>query len=290
MAGEALAVSTVRELLGEGVSRLTAAGVQSPRLDAELLLAEVLTPGAADRARLVVDRDEPVLGPAAARFEALLARREAREPVAYILGRREFRRITLAVDRRVLIPRPETELLVEVGLGLPAGSSVLDVGSGSGAVALALASERPDLHVRGIDVSVDAVAVARGNAARLGLERVGFSAGDLLNQEPCDAVLANLPYVPAGEELAPEITGYEPELAVYGGADGLDVVRRLIERLGAGRPGGVADAGGSVRLVGLEIGLGQADATAALLAQAGWSSVETLDDLAGIPRVVVGRR
>jgi release factor glutamine methyltransferase len=273
---------TVGRLLREGVTRLAAAGVSTPRLDAEILLAEALGPGVADRARLIIDRDEPVAPAPAARFAQLLGRREAREPVAYILGRREFRRITLMVDRRVLIPRPETELLVEVGLGLPPGGAVLDVGTGSGAVALALASERPDLRVRGIDVSPDAVAVARSNAAALGLP-VGFAVADLFDDEPCDAVLANLPYVPRADaaELAPEITRYEPALALYGGDDGLGVVRRLVQRL---RPVE------SVRLLGLEIGAGQAPATAGLLAAAGWDPVQIRPDLAGIPRVVVGWR
>jgi release factor glutamine methyltransferase len=285
---EETAAATVGRRLREGIARLAAAGVSTPRLDAEILLAEALDPGVADRARLIIDRDEPVPGPGAARFEEMLARRAAREPVAYILGRREFRRITLMVDRRVLIPRPETELLVEVGLELApadelaAGGAVLDVGTGSGAVALALASERPDLRVRGIDVSPEAVAVARENARALGLS-LEFSVADLFDGEPCDAVLANLPYVPRADArgLAPEITRYEPALALYGGADGLGVVRRLIERL---RPVE------SVRLVGLEIGWGQGEATATLLARAGWSSVEVRPDLSGIPRVVVGRR
>jgi release factor glutamine methyltransferase len=280
------AVVSVGRLLREGIARLSAAGVDTPRLDAELLLAEVLRPGLADRSRLIIDRDEPVARLGAGRFEELLARRAAREPVAYILGRREFRRITLMVDRRVLIPRPETELLVEVGLELApaaelaAGGSVLDVGAGSGAVALALACERPDLRVRGIDVSPEAVAVARENATALGLS-VEFAVADLFDGRPCDAVLANLPYVPDAAALPPEITRYEPSLALYGGEDGLGVLRRLVERL---RPVE------SVRLVGLEVGSGQADATATLLARAGWSPVEVRPDLAGIPRVVVGRR
>ena len=127
-----------------------------------------------DRARLVIDGREALAAPDAAAFQTLLARREAREPVAYIIGRRDFRRLTLHVDRRVLIPRPETELLVEVALGLPAGASVADVGTGSGAIALALADERPDLTVTGLDVDPGALAVARANGDRLGLH-VRFS-------------------------------------------------------------------------------------------------------------------
>ncbi len=183
--------TSVAAAVAHGRDLLAAAGCDTPRLDAELLLAEVLGVG---RERLVLDRDELLDADVGARFDALLARREAREPVAYILGRREFRRLALAVDRRVLIPRPETELLVEVGLGLAPGTRVVDVGTGSGAVALALKDERPDLVVRGIDIDPDALEVARANAARLGLE-VEFARADLLDGERYDAVLANLPYV-----------------------------------------------------------------------------------------------
>jgi release factor glutamine methyltransferase len=264
-----LALATARD-------RLAAAGCDAPRLDAELLLAEVLGVG---RERLVLDRHQPLPEAAADSFEALVARRAAREPVAYILGRRGFRHLSLAVDPRVLIPRPETELLVEAALSLPAGSRVLDVGTGSGAVALALKDERPDLEVRGCDVSDDALAVARANAARLGLE-VRFARADLLDGEPCDAVLANLPYVPRGAELAPEITRYEPPLALFAGEDGLDVIRRLIAVL----------ATAPVARVALEIGPEQAAQVSALLRAAGFAEVEVRRDLAGLERVVVGGR
>ncbi len=257
-------------------ARLASAGCSSPRLDAELLLGFVL---GVDRAGLVVRGRDSISGSLLSRFWELVARREAREPVAYILGQRSFRRITLRVDRRVLIPRPETELLVEVGLGLPAGARVVDVGTGSGAVALALKDERPDLVVAGPDVSADAVAVARGNATSLGLD-VAFQHGDLLCGGSYDAVLANLPYVSEGESgLAPEITLFEPASALFGGVDGLDVVRRLV---------GTLDSG--VSLVALEIGFGQADAVAELVVGAGFTRVQRLPDLAGIERVVVGHR
>ena len=205
-------------------------------------------------------------------------RREAREPVAYILGRRAFRRLELSVDRRVLIPRPETELLVEVGLSLPAGARVVDVGTGSGAVALALKDERRDLVVRGVDVSADAVDVARANASALGLD-VEFACGDLLDEvSDVDAVLANLPYVADGAELPPEITRYEPAGALFAGADGLDLVRRLV---------GVV-AGPGVALLALEIGPEQADEVSGLLWDAGFAEVAVRHDLAGLARVVVG--
>jgi release factor glutamine methyltransferase len=267
--------ASVGDALAAASRRLAAAGCDSPRLDAELLLAEVLD---APRARLVVERDRALSDAEADRFGALLARREAREPVAYILGRRSFRHLTLWVDRRVLIPRPETELLVEVGLELPAGAAVVDVGTGSGAVALAIKDERPDVRVRGTDISADAVAVARGNALRLGLE-VDFAVVDLLDDEPADAVLANLPYVPEGAALAPEITRYEPAGALFAGADGLDLVRRLVSA--------VRDRG--VSTLGLEIGgAEQAAEVERLLADGGWGTVEVRRDLAGCDRVVVG--
>jgi release factor glutamine methyltransferase len=267
--------------LGDAVraatSRLSAAGVESPRLDAELLLAEVL---GVDRSRLVLDAGEPVGADAVERFEGLVARRAAREPVAYILGRKAFRSIELAVDHRVLIPRPETELLVEVGLGLAGGARVADVGTGSGAAALALAAERPDLNVTGIDMSEDALAVARANAGRLRLD-VEFVCADLLDDaHGYDAVLANLPYVAAGSPLAPEIALYEPAGALFAGADGLDVVRRLVALAGERR----------VPFIALEIGFDQAAAVTALLRGAGYESVVRHRDLAGYDRVVVGRR
>jgi release factor glutamine methyltransferase len=259
-----------------GAATLAAAGVDTPRLDAELLLGSVL---GVDRARLLIDGSDPVPAAARARYDELLARRAAREPVAYILGRRDFRRLTLAVDPRVLIPRPETELLVEVGLGFPEGFRVADVGTGSGAVALALKDERPDLDVVGIDLNEDAVAVARDNASRLGLA-ASFVVGDLLLgvDGRFDAVLANLPYVAEGTELAPEIFLYEPADALFAGADGLDVIRRLLSQ--------VED----VSLVALEIGFDQGDAVVSLVRSAGFPSVDRLRDLAGHERVIVGRR
>jgi release factor glutamine methyltransferase len=271
---------TIGEAILAGRERLAAAGCDTPRLDAELLLASVLDPPAG-RERLVIDRDEPLPASAWVRFDALLARRQAREPVAYILGRRDFRHLTLAVDRRVLIPRPETELLVEVALSLPPGARVLDVGTGSGAVALALADERPDLSVRGVDVDPGALAVARANGARLGLE-VSFAEADLLDAEPVDAVLANLPYVSDGAVLALEITRYEPAGALFAGPDGLDAIRRLIAAVGSlerARPA----------LLALEIGPEQAAEVAVLVGEAGFGTVECRADLAGMARVVVGR-
>ncbi len=266
--------ATVRDALATATARLAAAGIDTARLDAEVLLAFVLD---VDRGRLVIDRDVALDAEAARRFEALLVRREAREPVAYILGRRGFRRLELAVDRRVLIPRPETELLVEVALELPAGSRVVDVGTGSGAVALALKDERPDLRVSGADVSDDAIAVARENAARLGLD-VRFVVADLMDGVLADAVLANLPYVADGAELAPEITRYEPAGALFAGPDGLDAIRRAV----------AAVAGPTVSLLALELGPEQAAEVSQLMWDAGFGEVGVRRDLAGLERVVVG--
>lgn len=268
---------TVREELARGAARLAEAGCDSPRLDAELLLGAAL---GVPRAQLVMDAREAVSREDLVAYETLLARRQAREPVAYILGRREFRRLSVDVDPRVLIPRPESELLVEVALRLPDGASVADVGTGSGAVALAIKDERPDLEVTGIDVSADALGVAEANGRRLGLD-VRWLRGDLLDGISVDAVVANLPYVAEDFLLEPEIADYEPRAAVYGGPDGLAVVRRLLDQL-ARRP--------ETLTVALEIGFDQADAVAPLLQRAGFGEVSTVKDLAGHPRVVVGRR
>ena len=270
---------SIRQALRAGAGGLAAAGCETPRLDAELLLCAALGDGW-DRSRLLMADLEALDSRVFGKFERLLARRRSREPVAYILGFKDFRRIRLAVDRRVLIPRPETELLVEVGLRLAHGASVADAGTGSGAVALALKDERPDLELTGIEISSDALAVARENARRLGLE-ISLAQGDLLDAGRYDAVLANLPYVPAGcSGLAPEITRHEPALALYAGADGLDVLRRLISRV----------EGTGVGLIALEVGAGQAPEVAGLLAGAGFGSIERIGDLAGHERVVVGRR
>jgi release factor glutamine methyltransferase len=264
-----LARTAVRDALDSAQIALTAAGCETPRLDAEVLLAAAM---GVDRAVLFAD---PGRGVEPEPFREFVRRRAAREPVAYILGRKGFRRLELEVDARVLIPRPETEHVVEAALGLPSGARVVDVGTGSGAIALALADERPDLRVVGTESSPAALAVARANAARLDLP-VELVAGDLLDPVvgPVDAVVSNPPYVRDGEPLAAEL-GYEPADALYGGPDGLDVLRRL------------AAAVRDVAFVAFEVGLGQAADVAALLPS---HEVELVRDLAGIERVVVGRR
>jgi release factor glutamine methyltransferase len=275
----AATAGTVSEALGAAADALAAAGVDTPRLDAELLLAEAT---GTDRGALMVHDADPVHPTAARRFGAMVRRRLAREPVAYILGRKGFRQLELAVDSRVLIPRPETELLVDVAMEMQPGSA-LDVGTGSGAVALAVADELPTAIVLATDMSTDALDVARANAARLGLsDRVTFAPGTLPKSERFDLLLANLPYVSEGEwgTLAPEITRYEPRGALVAGASGLEAIEALLNEL-AGDP--VADA------IAVEVGAGQALRVGELMRAAGFGHVEVRQDLAGIDRVVVGR-
>jgi release factor glutamine methyltransferase len=276
---------SVADALGAAVDALAAAGVESPRLDAELMLAAAAGVG---RERLIAD-PQAALEPAAGRsFGEMVRRRLRREPVAYILGRRWFRQLELVVDRRVLIPRPETELLVEVALELEP-QRALDVGTGSGAVALALVDEIPGIEVVASDSSADALAVARANAERLGFaQRVAFIEGNLPTGPEFDLLLANLPYVaePDWPRLAPEIRDWEPREALLAGADGLDAIRALLaavgERENAGDP--VAAA------IALEVGDGQAGAVSELLAACGYPRTESRADLAGVERVVLGRR
>jgi release factor glutamine methyltransferase len=278
----------VREALGAAVDGLAAAGVEDPRLDAELLLGEAMGCG---RARLAADPTAEVPPAAARSFGELVRRRLRREPVAYILGRRGFRGIELAVDRRVLIPRPETELLVELALERQP-RRLLDVGTGSGAIALAVADELPECEVVATDTSPVALEVARANAARLGLaERVRLLEGTVPEGEAFDLILANLPYVAERDwpSLQPEVTQWEPPEALLAGPDGLDAIRHLLERVRRLYPSGLqtTNAGGALAL---EVGAGQAEAVAALMGEAGFERRETRKDLAGIERVVVGER
>ena len=277
----AIASATVRDALGGAVDAIAAAGSGSARLDAEVLLAEA---SGIERARLLADPDATLPAGAGREFAAMVRRRVSREPVAYILGRKGFRMIEVEVDRGVLVPRPETELLVEVALEL-APKSILDVGTGSGAVALAVADELPGARVIATDTSSGAVAVARRNAVRLGLaSRVEVFEGSYPSKgESFDLVLANLPYVTEAEwdGLAPEIREFEPREALVAGPDGLDAIRSLLAQ--------IAEAGERPGAIALEHGAGQAETVAELVERAGFGDVEGRRDLAGIERVVVGR-
>jgi release factor glutamine methyltransferase len=276
----AVMAGRVREALLSATDALTAAGVDTPRLDAEVLLAEAM---GRERTGLAAEPEAPVDAAAGRRFGEMVRRRIRREPVAYILGRKGFRDIELTVDRRVLIPRPESELLVEVALELEPGS-VLDVGTGSGAIALAVAAELPECAVVATDTSPDALEVARENAERLGLAtRVSVERGTVPAMRRFDLVLANLPYVREDElaSLEPEITEYEPRQAVVAGADGVEAIAVVAAASGAA----LTDRGA----LALEVGAGQAGEVAELLVDLGFAQVEGRQDLAGIPRAVLGR-
>jgi release factor glutamine methyltransferase len=266
-----------REALEGALTAFAAAGIDTPRLDAELLLADAL---GVTRTRLHLDPELPVTGEAVRAFQSFVRRRSVeREPVAYILGRRGFWDVELRVDARALIPRPETELLVERAAELaPEGARVLDVGTGTGAVAIALARARPDLEVWGTDLSEAALGLAAENVAATGAP-VSLVRSDLLAGAPgpWDVVVSNPPYIRSEDlpTLAPEITRHEPASALDGGPDGLRVIARLAEETRG------------LALVLIEIGAGQADAVAALLTGA---RVSRHRDLAGIERVLAAER
>jgi len=279
-----MAGAAVREALDASVEALAAAGVEEPRLDAELLLGEAM---GCERAALVLDPNAEVPPAAARRFGEMVRRRLRREPVAYILGRKGFRHLELAVDRRALVPRPETELLVEVALELQP-ARVLDVGTGSGAIALAVADELPGCEVTATDTSPAALEVARANAERLGLtSHVEFVEGTVPEEGEFELILANLPYVAERDwaSLQPEVTQWEPREALLAGPDGLDAYRAFIpesaglfHRYGGQRAGALA----------VEVGEGQAPTVAGLFEEADFGGIEMRHDLAGIERVVSG--
>lgn len=272
-------MSTARDALEAATDAMRAAGVDSPRLDAEVLLAEATGAGRAE----IVASPETSIDPVATRaYAEFVRRRLRREPVAYITGRRGFRRIELAVDRRVLVPRPETELLVELALELEP-RSVLDVGTGSGAIALAIADELPEARVVATDIYPDALEVARANVASLGMaSRVGLAQGSLAAGS-FDLVVANLPYVTEREwrDLEPELRDWEPRGALTPGPTGLEAIDSLLGELSIS-PSTDASA------IGLEVGEGQAEIVADLVRRAGFGRVEVRPDLAGIDRVVAG--
>jgi release factor glutamine methyltransferase len=285
-------MTALRLHLHEAARRLldvhAADSLDEARLEAELLYAEAAE---SDRAHVLANGGEEPDAAVLERFEALLVRRLAHEPLAYILGRRECFGMTFEVARGVLIPRPDTETLIEATLAAvrehPRARrlvTVADVGTGSGVVALAVARHASSARIYALDSSTEALAIAGRNRRRFGLQdRVTLLVSDLLESlpEPVDVVTANLPYIPTADvdALAPEVRDWEPRTALDGGPDGLDVIRALVEVL----PRHLADG---PRAVLLEVGFGQAEAVAALLSAALEAPARTHRDLAGIERVV----
>ena len=255
-----------RQALRDAEARLAAAGIDTPRVDAEWLVAHAL---GTTRGGVYARLDEEV------GLDGLLARRVAREPLAYVLGEWGFRRLTLKTDPRALVPRPETEIVVERALALLAGLEsprVLDIGVGSGAIALALKDERPDATVVGVDVSRDALSLARENAGLLGLEVDLHEGDESAAGEGWDIVVSNPPYVDSLEGLQPELR-HEPRTALVGE----DMHARIA-------------AAAETRALVFEVGAGQAEHVAGLLRRLGYRDVRVTPDLAGIDRVVEGIR
>jgi release factor glutamine methyltransferase len=296
-------VATIGDLLATGTARLRAAGSESARLDAELLLGWAI---GAERTSVLAHPETQVGADAVAAYEAGIVRREAGEPVAYIRGLKEFHGLALAVDRRALIPRPETELLVseaerEVAWRLtseprPAGTPqlrVVDVGTGSGAIAIALATllrrrrMLPEVSILAVDCSADALGLARENAVVHALaDAIVFAEADLLPaaEAPFDLILANLPYIPSSEvDRLPVAASFEPRLALDGGPDGQAVVRRLLETL----PSALAPGGVALLEIGFDQGPAVGEAVAAL--PGGWS-FRIQPDLSGEPRLAYVER
>jgi len=279
----AAAPSCVRAALDAATDAIAAAGSDTARLDAELLLCEAT---GWDRSQINADPGMRLPVGASREFAAMVRRRVRREPVAYILGRKGFRRIELVVDHRVLIPRPETELLVEVALEF-GPRTVLDVGTGSGAIALAVADELPEARIVAIDTSLAALGVAQVNADRLGLDQrvdvVAAGFASLPDAGRCELLLANLPYVSEGEweALEPEIREYEPREALVSGPTGLEAIESLLDSL--------SRLGEPPAAIALEIGARQGTEVKRLVRDAGYREVEVRTDLAGLDRVVVGR-
>ena len=271
------------EALRLGAARLAQANVEQPRRTAESLLADAL---GRDRVFLIAHPETAIDDDARERFERAVERRADGEPLQYILGRQEFFGLNFAVGPAVLIPRPETELLVEQALSrLRAGDRICDVGAGSGAIAVALAVERPDVRVTAVEISRSALALARTNAAAHAAS-VHFCSGDLLTPF-CDAafdvIVSNPPYVAetARATLQRELA-HEPAGALFGGPDGLDCYRRLLPQAArALKPGG---------LLLLELGSETLHGVTGLAEAGSWTAPEVFADLAGIPRVFAVRR
>jgi release factor glutamine methyltransferase len=278
---------TVEEVLRWATDDFKARGIDSPRLDAELLLGRAT---GLTRIQLIVEGKKELDAEPLGRFRELVKRRRAREPMAYILGTREFFGHAFRVDARVLVPRPDTEALVEAALAhtkhVSLSMRALDLCTGSGCVAVSMALERPTALVLATDLSEGALAVARDNALRLGAYRVALRPGDLYAAVPpgCrfDVVTANPPYIAAGEiaGLMPDVRDFEPRSALVGGDDGLDLVRRVV----GGARAVLVERG----VLAVEVGAGQARDVAALFEREGYGEVEVKPDYARIERVVSG--
>ncbi|MDH7601128.1 MAG: peptide chain release factor N(5)-glutamine methyltransferase [Armatimonadota bacterium] len=279
--------TTVAQLCASGAQRLTSAGIQTPLLDAQLILAYVL---ACSRLEIMAHPERQVSEPEEQRFEELLARRVAREPLAYIVGTKEFYGLEIEVCAGVFVPRPETELLVDECVARLRGKQcvIADVGTGTGAVAVALALALPKSTVYAVDVCPLAVKTAERNVHRHGLQdRVFVVSSNLFESfggDSLDAVVSNPPYVPTGDIplLQPEVAVYEPRQALDGGVDGLDVYKELVPAaFRVIKPGG---------FLAVEVGSGQADSVVQIIERSGYTKVEKRKDLSGIERVVVGSK
>lgn len=274
-----------RDIMRDAAQRLTAAGVEGALRDVRLLLAHVMGVEPVEIILRETDTIDPLTLTA---FEQLVARREKGEPVSRIRGWREFHGRRFIISPAVLDPRPETELLVEQGAKrLPPAGRVLDLGTGSGCILVSVLAEREDATGLGVDLSADAVAIARANAEALGVARrasiIHQSYADPLDGQ-FDLVLSNPPYISRAEveTLSPDVRNHDPAMALSPGDDALEAYRTIL----AAMPGWLKPGG----WIGFEVGLGQAPDVSAMMAAAGLEQVAAFDDLAGIPRAVFGRR
>lgn len=280
---------TIGKVLEWATADFRTRGLPNPRLDADVLLAFAL---GETRVKLVIDRDRPLDADDLARFRELVKRRRGHEPVAYLVGAREFYGRSFRVDSRVLVPRPDTEALVDAALSRTAHVSMslraLDLCTGSGCVGITIARERPTSRVHATDVSEPALALARDNALRLGAYNVSFARADLFEgldatRPRFDLVVANPPYIARAEiaDLAADVRDHEPRAAIDGGIDGFDLIRRIVE----GAPAFLLPGG----TLAVEVGAGQAPEAARLFSARGFEAVATTRDYAAIERVVAGR-
>lgn len=286
MQAEAPKTWTIGSLVKWATDDFRTRGLENPRLDAEVIVSFAL---GIDRTKLIIESLRPLEGAELGRIRELVKRRRNREPVAYLRGEREFYGRPFRVDARVLVPRPDTEALVEVALARSHARSlsarVLDLCTGSGCVAITIARQRPTTDVFATDISPDALAVARDNALRLGAYNVAFLEGDLfapVGARRFEVITANPPYIPSGDiaGLMADVRDFEPRLALDGGTDGLDLVRRIVDAAPAHLV-----AGG---VLALEIGAGEAADVRGLLETRGFTDVQVERDYAKIERVVSG--